>query len=164
MRRGAIRVAGFRMQARNIPAKKAKQVANALYDIETSVGLTADSVLDTARDRKSILHELFDWDDSIAAEKWRRNQASDLIRSVHFIYEEDDGNKRETRAFVSVEREERSYVNVGTVMSDPDLRSQMLQRALAEAKQWRKRFEDLNELAQIFTAIDSTEAKVTKRR
>lgn len=159
-----MKILGFRFQSRSqLTGKKAKQVANALYEIELRSGLNADSVLDAARERSSILHDLFDWDDTVAAEKWRRQQAANLVRSVHVIYEESDtGNRRESRAFMSVEREEREYLRVETVMTDQNLRDQVLQRALAEAEQWRKRYEDMRELAEVFSAIEVTERRIRK--
>jgi len=44
--------------------------------------LTRQGVLDDARDEDSPLHPCFEWDDGIAAEKYRLDQAGQIIRSV----------------------------------------------------------------------------------
>ena len=44
--------------------------------------LTPDAVVEDAKSPKSPLHEHFDWDDSVAAVKWRIEQARTLIRQV----------------------------------------------------------------------------------
>jgi hypothetical protein len=46
--------------------------------------ITPELVLDAARDKRSVLHDCFDWDDTIAAERWRLEQSRELIRSVKF--------------------------------------------------------------------------------
>ena len=44
--------------------------------------LTPDIIKKEAKSPKSPIHDQFDWDDSVAAEKWRTQQARQLIRSV----------------------------------------------------------------------------------
>lgn len=44
--------------------------------------LLAQDVVEAARNKASVLHGFFDWDDSSAAEKYRLDQARDLIASV----------------------------------------------------------------------------------
>lgn len=61
--------------------------------------LTPEIVLQQARDEEHPLHARFEWDDSIAAEKWRREQAHELICSVKISYRSIDGEKREIRKY-----------------------------------------------------------------
>lgn len=44
--------------------------------------LRPDDVVDDARDPKSPLHDQFEWDDSVAAHKYRISQARTLIKTV----------------------------------------------------------------------------------
>jgi hypothetical protein len=58
-------------------------VKTILAELETENGrLSPDDVIERAKDPTSPLHEHFIWDDTEAAEKFRRMQASHLIRSV----------------------------------------------------------------------------------
>ena len=58
--------------------------------LEKAGRITAHAVLDAARPASSPIHDCFDWDDSEAAEKWRLEQARELIRRVkiELVYQE----------------------------------------------------------------------------
>ena len=58
--------------------------------LEKSGRITAPAVLDAARPASSPIHDCFDWYDSEAAEKWRLEQARELIRRVkiELVYQE----------------------------------------------------------------------------
>lgn len=47
--------------------------------------ITPEGVVNAARDPKSPLHCKFEWDDGIAAEQYRRDQARTLIRKLTFV-------------------------------------------------------------------------------
>lgn len=78
-----------------------------IYDAHQA--LTPEIVLSEARDPEHPLHNRFEWDDTEAAEKWRRHQAHELITSVRVTYTAADGEPREVRAFHAV-RTERGHV------------------------------------------------------
>lgn len=61
--------------------------------------LTAETVLDDARDPQSPLHAHFEWDDSKAAEAFRLDQARKLIRSVRLVITNNETQVR-TVAYV----------------------------------------------------------------
>ena len=58
--------------------------------LEKAGRITAPAVLDAARPASSPIHDCFDWNDSEAAEKWRLEQARELIRRVkiELVYQE----------------------------------------------------------------------------
>lgn len=136
-----------------------KVVVRELTRIEKRDGkLKPESIVNEARPESSNLHKYFTWEDNEAAELYRRVEARMLIRSVTVIY---DGAKEHTstRAYVSVithgeDGSDRGYMGMARVLSDADLRAQMLEDALDEAQAWRTRYQHLNELASIFEAID----------
>lgn len=122
--------------------------------------LTPDDVVISARPRRSPLHDAFEWDDSVAAKAHRLNQARYLLRSVEVVIRSDgySGPRRQSRAFVVVSGNgdgDRSYTSVEVAMSSKPLRQQVLAQAWKELEEWRKRYEDYEELAHIFAAIDS---------
>lgn len=73
-----------------------------IYDQHGS--LTPEMVVDEARDPDSPLHDRFEWDDVVAAEKWRREQAHELIQSVKIHRVEPSGKQSELRAFQAIRR------------------------------------------------------------
>lgn len=118
--------------------------------------LTQKIVLDDARSKASILHSAFEWDDAVAGEKYRLDQAGHLIRSITVDVKVPKQEKtKPVRAFVNVLREDdQSYTSVAHAMSDAELRQQVISRAWAELQSWRKRYSEYEELASIFASID----------
>lgn len=47
--------------------------------------LTARDVVDEARSKKSPLHKAFEWDNEVAAEQFRLEQARSMIRSIQIV-------------------------------------------------------------------------------
>jgi hypothetical protein len=63
-----------------------KEVIEEIRDLENKKGqITPVAVLDAARDESSSLHAFFQWDDSVAAEKYRIDQARTLIVRVQIM-------------------------------------------------------------------------------
>lgn len=119
--------------------------------------LEPEMVVDAARDEKSPLHPHFEWDDSAAAEEFRKGQARELVRSLTIDISRSNLEEKKVRAFVNVETGgERGYVSTFTAMSSEDLRKQVLERAFGELEAWRARHAELSELARIFSAIEET--------
>ncbi len=117
--------------------------------------LESEDVLDVARDPTSPLHPHFEWDDSIAAEAHRLDQARYLIRSIEVEVEKADAPPVPIRAFVSVQRDaDRSYTSTAHALSQPDLRAQVLAQAWRELEAWRNRHAELVEFARVFATID----------
>lgn len=54
-----------------------------LYDAHGE--LTAEMVVEEARPVDAVLHPFFEWDDSVAAELHRQEQARSMIRRVRFV-------------------------------------------------------------------------------
>lgn len=126
--------------------------------------LTPHHVVQDARSTKSPLHPHFEWDDIAAAESWRREQASHLIRHLVVEIEAAEGEEpRTTRAFVSLKTEAGDrYDSIVRVMSDAEKRAQVVARALAELDIWRERYRDYEELADLFAALDATAPQLPK--
>lgn len=71
--------------------EKSKIYATALEEIERKRGkVTAQTVVEEARDETHVLHGEFDWDDSSAANQWRLAQAREIIRAARIEITVDD--------------------------------------------------------------------------
>lgn len=69
-------------------------VVTELNDIyETRGQITPDLIVESAKNKKSVLHEYFEWDDSIAANKWRMRQASKLLGCIEVVVISDNQPK-----------------------------------------------------------------------
>lgn len=132
--------------------------------------ITARLVLNEAHSKRSPLHNLFEWDDTVAAEKYRETQVQQILIQLVVVQKRKDSEEPlRIRAFVSVEEKESiHYTPLARAMSRPQLRQQLIIRALAEIKVWREKYKELEELSVIFKAIGSTikahSRKKTRRR
>ncbi len=114
-------------------------------------------VVDAARSPESPLHKSFEWDDTEAAEQWRLQQARKLINVV-VRYEQVGAKSISCRVFVSLTPDRKEggdgYRLSATVMSDSDQRRQLLADARADMLRFKEKYRALNELAEVFDAID----------
>jgi hypothetical protein len=114
--------------------------------------LTPEIVVEVARDPEHPLHSRFEWDDSVAAEAYRREQAHELIRTAKVVYERADesGPPRLTRAFVAIPTADgHVYDPVEEVAEDP-IRRQIALNDMERA--WKDLFRRYKEFEE-FTAM-----------
>jgi len=107
-----------------------------------------------AADPETALHAKFEWDDEMAAHKYRIVQARHLIR----VYVKPVNNKP-IRVWVSLttDRGGDSYRLTEDVMANTALRNQLLQDAKRDMVSFRNKYRNLNELARVFEAMDEVE-------
>lgn len=137
------------------PASRIKTDANVagkvFEELQSTVGLTAKTLLDASRSEEAPLHSEFEWDDAKAAESYRETQASYIIRSlcVHA-----DGDKQEPVRAVFALSGSAGYESVSVIMEDVDKRSSLLDMALKELSAFEKKYRILEGLSEVFAAAD----------
>ena len=110
--------------------------------------LTPEIVVDVARDPAHPLHSRFEWDDSVAAEKYRRDQAHVLIQKAKVAYQPrgESGPPRLVRAFVAMRAGEGHVFDpVEEVAQDPLRRRMALADMEREWKTLRRKYEEFAE-------------------
>lgn len=165
---------------------KAQEVGKVLESIEESGNaVTAQSFLDASRDEDSPTHEMFEWNDSIAAEKFRLTQASNIICHLEVTEEyyesvpteieliEQTIEPNDSRFFKSayVNTAKRSsvatkanYVPTSVALSDEQLRIQVIDNALMSLHAFEKSYSFLEEMVLVIDAIHKTEEQINKKR
>lgn len=129
------------------------------YIEKTRGKLVPATVLEDAQDTKSPLHELFEWNNTRAAEQYRIQQAGYLIRSLEVVVKTGKSEERPVRAYVSVsEDKERHYEPIVSALTDPKYRNQVLDRAFKEFEAFERKYKDFEELALIFEAAAKVKA------
>lgn len=125
--------------------------------------VTAQMLLESARSEKSEVHDLFEWDDTVAAEKYRLQQAGAVIRCLAMVEDQIDENQnRPIRAFVNVgKRGDGRYINTTLAMSQEETRQIVLQHALEELSAFQTKYKGLTELANILDGIDQLRLQFT---
>ena len=122
--------------------------------------ITAEALVDAARDEGLEIHKAFEWSDKKAAAEHRKNQARYLMRSIAVKHVNAPGQPV-SRAFeVSrVDPEDsrnrrKVYSTTAEIMADPESRAALLSRALADLQALRVRFKSLQELAVVWRSVD----------
>ncbi len=136
--------------------------------------LTPDAIVDAARPDSNPLHKLFTWDDTVAGQLHRRNEARLILRNLRIEYtrKEDEGEDEprvmKVRAFVNVpeakdEDEEdtpaqprRVYLSTSIALKNPQQRDYVLKTARAELETWRNRYAAFREFDSVIREIDKT--------
>ena len=121
--------------------------------LESEGNLTPKALVDASRPEDAPLHPAFEWDNDVAAERWREEQARHIVRMLEVKVEQVE---QPVRAFVSVDvgEEKRSYKDVMIVMRDKSTAAAVLLDAKRELAAFKRKYEGLKELAQVFEAID----------
>ena len=137
----------------------AQSAGEELARIENKNGaLTPESVLEESRAENAVLHDCFEWDDSIAAEKYRVNQARFIIRNivtVGTISKDNTPKNVQFRAFVNVsDNSAGKFISIKTAMSNEDYKAQVLRNAAMELKAFKTKYQIYSELADVFVAAD----------
>lgn len=118
-----------------------------------------DQVIQVARPKNSPLHKYFEWDDTLAAEKWRLKQAQQLVSALYVEVKEGP-----IRAYEHVYLEEfdrNAYMDNESVANAPELYTQVLDAAKRELIFWKTKFEKCrSHFESVFSAIDSIEKEV----
>lgn len=117
---------------------------------------SCSQIVDAARDPRTELHKCFEWDDGIAAEKYRLTQAQLVIRSLVVVRDKPDGSAEKTNVRVIVNTGERknTYKPFRLVVRDHDEYERLLETAREELRCFKEKYKMLSELEEIFKLID----------
>lgn len=117
-------------------------------------GLSARSLVDASRDASAPLHGEFEWDDAVAGELYRENQARTLIRNI-VVVSQCQEIVGPVRAFVRVNATERKsqYHNIQTVAEDDFLRQQLLSAARRDMDAFICKYKTLTEFAEVIQTM-----------
>jgi hypothetical protein len=126
--------------------------------------LLVDEVLAVAADPKCILHKHFQWDDTKAAESFRKMQARQLIQKCVVTIEK--APDVQVRAFVSMAADQNAgggYRMMVDVLSDDDLKAQLLHEMQVALFKWKKQINLLDkETAAIIDKLEEVLEKKVK--
>jgi hypothetical protein len=132
----------------------------AIYDERGE--LTPALVVDVARDDRHPLHTRFEWNNTLAAEKYRRHQAHELIKSVRLTYQSPrTGEPVSIRAFHAVRKPDTNryaYEPTAVVMQDPMVMRLLLAEMHRDWEAFKRRYEEFEE----FWAMVTGEVRVAE--
>lgn len=129
-----------------------KADANKAYEeISQLDSITPQNVVNLARNKNSVIHNDFEWDDEIAGEKYRVIQAGQMIRS--FVFEPKKAEEAPTRV-LQITTVQNTYQPVQFFLKHEDEYRALLNKAKIELEGFKRRYATLTELEGVFEAID----------
>lgn len=144
---------------RGIDAEKAFSEIESIR-IKNEGELTDDLIVEKAKSKNSVIHDWFDWDDTVAAREHRRAQARSLLRSFHVVYKEKPEVKMRAYQVLykqpAISEKRTVYSTTEEVLANPEARDRLIAEAIRMAMQFRNRFKHLHELEKVIQAIDET--------
>lgn len=144
---------------KSVPAQVAGEV---MEMIEQRDGvLTKEAFLEESRPENSPTHNLFEWDDTVAAERFRLEQSRMAIQDIVVTIIKKDEPKK-VHAFVNVTRGKQNkaeYSNIELAMSDETKRQAVLANAFSELRTFEQKYQDYTELSGVFIEAHKAENK-----
>lgn len=130
----------------------AQRVADEIYSIGETA--TPKQIVALAKNEQTELHKCFEWNDSIAAEHYRIQQARDVVR--HLVIKRPEENKEKPqnlRLFFKPVGSE-GYRPTELIMKNENEYERLLETARAELHMFKKKYSMLTELEEILALID----------
>jgi len=131
--------------------------------------LKPKDVVAFAKNPKTALHRMFEWDKDEAARKYRLVQAQEVIRVAVVVL---PNTNKSVRAYVSLQRDRnsgRGYRATKNVLSSAQMRQELINEALEDMHIFKMRYSTLKQLAGVLAAMNSASKtlaaakKVTKK-
>ena len=123
--------------------------------------LLIDDVLSAAEDTECVLHKHFEWDDTEAANQYRRDQARVMIQKCKITIAQSP--EVSIRAFVSLSDDQKNgggYRMTAVVLSDEDMKAQLLRDMRTTISRWKRQLHLLD--VETLAIINRLEKVVSK--
>lgn len=126
---------------------------NAVYEEIRSIGenVTPEQIVESAKDENTELHKCFEWDDTIAAAMYRKEQAKMLVRCL--VIEEKQGSASPVPIRAMYTSKDGGYKETKMILQDKDEYAALLERAQNELRAFKQKYSMLKELDEIFRLI-----------
>lgn len=114
-------------------------------ELEGIIDINNKSVLNYAKNNiNSELHKCFEWDDTIASEKYRLIQANHIICSISFVIQEEPLKKQ--KVYFSIKAEEKDtcrFENIKDIIEDDKKYYALCDKAKRELENCKNNYNDL---------------------
>lgn len=129
-----------------------KADAQKVADEIGETNITPKEVLEKAKDRNSELHKCFEWDNDVAAEKYRLQQARAII--INLVYVKKDKQEQPVRCF-QISTEKSVYQPTKQFLVQENEYQSLLARAKSELESFKRRYSMIAELETVLEAIEN---------
>ena len=138
----------------SVSAETAAEVMNGLA---AQNNLTAKALVDVSRPEDAPLHGEFEWDNDVAAEKYREEQGRLLIRQL-VVIPEDHPEQEPVRAYFKVVEDQPTYDPIETIFQHQDKTERLFHIAMGELQAFRRKYSGIQKFAKLFSVIDDLSA------
>ena len=110
--------------------------------------LKPELVVQESKPKRAVLHNCFQWDDTIAAAMWRKQQARTLINNITVVVV-NENITCSVRAMVNVStiaNEDRSYIPITEAIHDDVAYNDLLHQAKEEMLAFVTKYRQIEEL------------------
>lgn len=148
-----------------LPTKRRRRIIAELRRIASvNEGVLVPAVVvDRARSPRSPLHSVFEWNDLKASQEFRLWQARELIQRT-FRVVSVNGRGMKVRVFVSLTPDRKlsggGYREMTVVLSNSDMRAQLLKDAIDEMQLFEEKYSSLKQLIRVFRVMRSVRQRL----
>lgn len=136
------------IRLKNKQAADAQVIGDALEKIHANNGgeLKPQAVVEAARSKRNPLHKHFEWDDQLAAEQYRCDQARHIIRSIRIVNEDSEEGTQRAYYSVNVAGAGKSYRSIGDIRKSTEFQIALLKQADTDLEAFERRYRQLTEV------------------
>lgn len=131
---------------------KADVAAAECKRLEADGRLTAKVLVDESRPEDAPLHSEFEWDDTVAADKFREHQARNIINAIVIVSEE----RKPVRQFFNLDVSRSEYMSLDVILKKKETATALLDMAIRDLKVFQTKYGTLEELVALNFEIDKT--------
>lgn len=128
---------------------------DAYNEIMTLSEITAQNVVDLARNESSVIHDDFEWDNEIAGDKWRCHQARILIDNLVIKVEEPKKSEPTMIRVLHTTPDRNDYKPIEFYIKNTEEHEKLLSMAKRDLQSFKTKYYSLEELKGVFEAIDN---------
>jgi len=144
-----------------VPAEVTGAVCKDLIDKEGAV--TPQRLVEVSKPKDAPLHGEFEWNNTIAAQKYREEQARQIIKNIVIMeVEEEEAQPKivkcwvnSDRAFVPTDEGTHRYVTIDTALSNVSWRDNLLKAARRDMSSFIAKYRRLTELDKIINDMNN---------
>lgn len=114
---------------------------------------TPQQIVDFAKNPETELHKCFEWDDTKAAENWRKQQARYVCCSISIVTDETE-QKPTAYRLIQHDTDKQSYQNVVVTVRNRDQYLDLLEMAKKELNSFKERYRRIVELESVIDEIE----------
>lgn len=113
--------------------------------------ITPEQIVEFAKDNTTELHKCFEWDDTVAAHKFRIAQARSVV--CELVIKPVEREATPYRLFYNIGKQE-NYQPIKVILQDKNKYERLLDTAKKELISYKRKYKMLEELEPVFDVIE----------